>query len=245
MGGGLVWAGIGLALLSSVPIHPALYAILVLAGAAWVFARNRSAHRERSFRRALIVVVVLVSMIALADRWPSRPALASDKPVYVIGDSLSAGLGTPAEATWPRLLSEKLKLTVVNLASAGASLADGLAQARAIPHGSAIVVIALGGNDLLRGVSSSRFSADLQALLAEVSAKDRRVAMFELPLLPFQNAFGRIQRQACKRHGVTLLPRAILAGAVALPGHAVDGLHLSAQGHSWLAERVRRIWHAG
>ena len=35
-----------------------------------------------------------------------------------------------------------------------------------------------------------------------------------------------------------LIPRAVLAGAIALPGNAVDGLHLSAQGHHWLAKRV-------
>ena len=129
-----------------------------------------------------------------------------------------------------------------NLARAGARLADGASQARAIPQGSATVLVELGGNDLLGGTSAARFGADLESLLVALAAADRRVLMFELPLLPLQNTFGRIQRKVCKKHGVTLLPRSILAGALALPGHATDGLHLSAQGHSWLAGRVGEMW---
>jgi lysophospholipase L1-like esterase len=102
--------------------------------------------------------------------------------------------------------------------------------------------VELGGNDILGGASPETFGADLQSLLARLVATDRRVLMFELPLLPFQNTFGRIQHDTCKRYGVDLLPRRLLAGAVALPGNADDGLHLSAQGHSWLAGRLSRMW---
>jgi lysophospholipase L1-like esterase len=42
-------------------------------------------------------------------------------------------------------------------------------------------------------------------------------------------------------YGVGLIPRRVLAGAIALPGHAVDGLHLSNQGHRWLA-RMTAAW---
>lgn len=55
-------------------------------------------------------------------------------------------------------------------------------------------------------------------------------------------SFGRIQREACKDYGVTLVPRSVLARALTLPGNATDGLHLSAQGHAWLAARVSEMW---
>jgi acyl-CoA thioesterase I len=135
-------------------------------------------------------------------------------------------------------------LSVSNLARPGAKLADGVTQARAIPDGPATVLIELGGNDLLGGTTPARFDTDVRALLAAVVSDDRHVLMFELPLLPFQNAFGRIQRDACQRHGVVLLPRSILAGAVALPGNVSDGLHLTPRGHAWLARRVSELWIA-
>jgi lysophospholipase L1-like esterase len=119
---------------------------------------------------------------------------------------------------------------------------DGTSQASGIPPGPATVLVELGGNDLLAGTTPARFDADLRALLAKVVMRDRHVLMFELPLLPFQNTYGRIQREVCEQHGVALLPRSILAGAVALPGHTRDGLHLSPEGHAWLAERMSEFW---
>jgi len=190
----------------------------------------------------LILSVVAVLCAALAARGDSRLDLPRDKPVYVVGDSISAGLGTSKDGTWPQLLAARLGLNVSNLAQPGARLADGASQARSIPKGPAVVVVELGGNDLLSGTTPARFGADLRSFLEMLKTRDRRILMFELPLLPFQNAFGRIQREVCREHDVSLVPRSVLAGALALPGHATDGLHLSAQGHAWLAARVSKMW---
>lgn len=242
LGGVLVWAGLVLALVSAVPLHPAAYALLLILGAAWQGGRTRNHKANQRTAALLVVAVAVVFGWVFTHRGASRLTLPRDRAVLIIGDSLSAGLGTSKEGAWPRLLSAKLKLEVSNLARAGATLGDGASQARAIPEGPAIVFVELGGNDLLAGAEPARFGADLRSLLATLVRPERRILMFELPLLPFQNVFGRIQREVCTQYGVGLLSRSLLAGAVALPGHAGDGLHLSPQGHSWLAERVGKMW---
>jgi lysophospholipase L1-like esterase len=242
LGGVLVWAGLVLAMVSAVPLHPATYALLLILGAAWQVSRTRNHKVNQRTAAVLIVAVAIVFGWAFTHRGASRLTLPRDRAVFVIGDSLSAGLGTSKAGAWPQLLSARLKLQVSNLAWAGATLGDGVSQARAIPEGPAIVLVELGGNDLLAGAEPARFGADLRSLLATLVGTDRQVLMFELPLLPFQNAFGRIQREACAQYEVTLLSRSLLAGAVALPGHAGDGLHLSPKGHSWLADRVGEMW---
>lgn len=238
----VVSVGLFLAIVSAVPLHPAIYALLVVSSVAWLFSLSRST----SARRAVGAVVLAMAVWAgVSGGLPVRDGgvpLPPDTPVFVLGDSVSAGLGVGTHGTWPQLLAAERGLVVSNLARAGARLGDGSAQARSIPPGVAIVLVELGGNDLLMGTTAAKFETDLRSLLTGLAAGDRRVFMFELPLLPFQNAFGRIQRRACREHGVRLLPRSILAGAVALPGHATDGLHLSPQGHSWLARRVGELW---
>ena len=105
-----------------------------------------------------------------------------------------------------------------------------------------MVIVGLGGNDLLGGRSTTQFDDDIRALLASVSGRGNRVLMFELPLLPFQNGVGRAQRSACRDYGVELIPRHVLARAIAWPGHTTDGLHLSPKGHVWLANRMAVLW---
>lgn len=242
LGVGLVWGGMVLALASAVPFHPSVYAGLLAAGAAWQASRARGAGTQRLGAVLLLTVVAMVCGWGVAARGGSSAPLPAGPTVYVLGDSLSAGVGPTTEGTWPRLLSAQRNLEVSTLAKPGATLASGVEQAHAIPERPAVVLIELGGNDLLGGTSPTQFAANLRSLLAAVATRERRVVMFELPLLPLQNEYGRIQRRACREHGVALLPRSILAGAIALPGHSSDGLHLSAEGHSWLARRVGRLW---
>ena len=242
----LAWSGMVFTLASAVPLHPALYAVLLLLLVAWqvVSASARGQTLKLRLAGAVVGAVVLTSAAALLGSPGSQMRFSASNPVFVVGDSLSAGTGASNEGTWPQLISRRFNLEVHNLARPGATLADGKVQAGAIPKSPAMVLVELGGNDLLGGTSATRFEADLRSLLAVVVANDRSVVMFELPLLPFQNSFGRIQREACRDAGVLLLPRTLLAGAVALPGHASDGLHLSPAGHLWLAERVGELWNS-
>ncbi len=239
--------GVGLALIgtitagaSSVPLHPALYCALSAAGLAWLATRRRS-RTARTAASALLSAVVLVmaaseARFALALPKPSR----AHGPIYVLGDSLTAGLGRDRDATWPALVASSLGRPVHNLARPGARLRDGILQASALAGDGGEVLIELGGNDILGGATPAELARDLRHLLERVSAPDRTLVMFELPLLPLQNAYGRAQRELASEFGVRLLPRRVLASAVAGPGRTIDGLHLSRAGHACLANEVAR-----
>ena len=69
--------------------------------------------------------------------------------------------------------------------------------------------------------------------------------MFELPLLPFWNNFGRDQRELAKKYGVTLIPKKYLVSVFAGNGNTVDGLHLSQKGHDDLAAKVYGLMKVG
>jgi len=207
LGGGLVWVGLVLAIISAVPIHPAAYVFLLFLGTAWQVSRTRNHKINQRMAAGFIVAVAIVFGWAFTHRGASHLTLPTDRAVFVIGDSLSAGLASSKEGAWPQLLSARLNLQVSNLASAGATLRDGASQARAIPEIPAIVLVELGGNDLLAGVAPARFETDLRSLLATLVRTDRRILMFELPLLPFQNPFGRSQREVCAQYRIILLPR--------------------------------------
>jgi lysophospholipase L1-like esterase len=228
--------GLLFAVLSAVPLPGTAYAALVLTVAAWLTCIRRSAKARQLSTATLLAVLVLVSWVALRA-YPSRPPLANSGLVVVLGDSLSAGLG-PDQETWPGLLASRTGRPVVNLARSGARLSDGLLQARALPSGPCLILIELGGNDLLGGATVEAFSDGLRGLVSQVAGEGRTLVMFELPLLPLQNRYGRVQRDVSREFGVRLIPRRVLAGAVALPGHTTDGLHLSMTGHRWLAETV-------
>jgi len=162
------------------------------------------------------------------------------RPLIVIGDSLSAGINDDEDIPWPTRLNKLTAAPVSNYAQAGATCRSALKQLDGLPQ-QCVVIVEIGGNDLLSGRSSSDFRADLDALLTEVQTPDRDVVMFELPLPPLFNGYGYAQRALAAKHKVALIPRRLLASVLFSPDATLDSIHLSDQGHQRLAESVAEI----
>ena len=139
---------------------------------------------------------------------------------------------------WPELLGDHANLKVRNLSFGGAKVASSLDQSPLIHQYNALVILEIGGNDLLGGTSIHQFREDLDKMLTLVCVPHRRVAMIELPLPPFYNRFGMVQRDLAKSHGVTLIPKRYLAKTICTPGATVDGIHLSNAGHVLFARTL-------
>jgi acyl-CoA thioesterase-1 len=114
-----------------------------------------------------------------------------------------------------------------------------LQQADRIEPGGAIVLVEIGGNDLLGTTTASDYEKGLAFLLGALSRPEREVVMFELPLLPFKNQFGRIQRRLASAHGVKLIPKRALISVLTSNSSTLDSIHLSPRGH---AEMAALVW---
>lgn len=158
--------------------------------------------------------------------------------LYVVGDSISAGIDRHSGANWPAVYSQQYGAAVISLARPGATLRSALEQVRAIPPDAKFVLLEIGGNDLLRGASIADVRRDLEALLHATQAPGRFVCMCELPLPPFHNAWSTTQRSLAARHHVALIPKRRLARVLTAPGSTTDGLHLSPRGDELFADMV-------
>jgi acyl-CoA thioesterase-1 len=168
---------------------------------------------------------------------PSVPSLG-DPPVYVLGDSLSAGMGGEP-ATWPRLLARRHGVDVRDLSLAGATVATaGRDQAGRVTEGGALVLAEIGGNDILGETTPDAFERSLDTLLSRLRSDGRTVIMLELPLPPFYNRYGSAQRRLARRHRTLLVPMRVLLGVLTTEGATLDSVHLSRSGHALMAERM-------
>jgi acyl-CoA thioesterase-1 len=159
-------------------------------------------------------------------------------PIYVVGDSISAGMGGEAE-TWPRILARQHDVQVHDLSRAGANVATALRQqaGQFVGTGS-LVLVEIGGNDVLGETMPGSFERGLDALLGRLREGGGAVIMLELPLPPFYNRYGAAQRRSAKRHGVVLIPKRVLLGVMTSDGATLDTIHLSWYGHELMAEKM-------
>ena len=192
----------------------------------------------------------LLAALAVVALLLPAPARAQEPVIVALGDSITAGLGVLSVEAWPALLQARLSregfpYRVVNAGVSGDTTAGGRRRVdwvlRARP---AIVIVALGANDGLRGLPVAAMRDNLTAIVTRLREGGARVLLVGMRLPPnygayareFAEAFGVVARQT----SVPLV--AFLLDGVA--GHAAlnqpDGIHPNAAGQRLVAETVWR-----
>jgi acyl-CoA thioesterase-1 len=238
--------GILFVILSATPLFNWIFVVWLAFCLAGFIALNLLARRgfALGYRRLIAAICVVPSLVLVFLELPYHltpsVTVSSMQPVFVVGDSISAGIDSK-ERAWPEVLGDRTHLRVTNLAQAGASVGAALKQAGRIGKTNALVFVEIGGNDLLGGTDIHTFHKQLEQLLEKICPGGNRVIMFELPLFPFRNSFGAEQRSLARNYGVTLLPKRYLTGVFGMEGGTLDGLHLSQAGHDALAGEIQAV----
>ncbi len=171
------------------------------------------------------------------------PAIETEpsKTVIVFGDSVTAGLGDDAVETWPQILERTRSITIQDYAKIGATVSTAVQQVRQqdIPEG--LVFLEIGGNDVLGSTSPEKFREDLKELFEALSSHRGQIVMMELPLPPFFNSYGRIQRELAREYNVKLIPKRIFMRILAQDQSTLDSIHLSQSGQQQFADAVWEI----
>lgn len=243
-----VLAGVLVVVASAAPFPLWTYASFLGSIALITFGPAARQTVSRRIKGLLLVVIAFFSsgMVISELRYSRVPSIpyTANGSLYVFGDSLSIGADSPGR-NWPDLLAEKAKLQVRNLSFGGAKVGTSIDSVYGLTEADKLVIVELGGNDLLGGTSISEYRASLDRMLTLLSRPGRCVIMLELPLPPFYNRFGRVQRELASTHAVLLVPKRVLADVICAPGATVDGLHLSNKGHAMLAGRLFEMFQPG
>ncbi len=181
----------------------------------------------------------------------ARDAGAAPAPsILVVGDSLSAGYGIELRDTWVTLLQQRLSKqgyphAVVNASISGDTTAGGRTRLPAAlkRHRPQIVILELGGNDGLRGLSLRETRANLEAMIKAAQSAGAQVLLIGIHLPPnygpeFTGKFHAIYRDLARAYNAALAPF-LLEGVALSPGlMQPDGIHPRAAAQPRLLDNV-------
>ena len=125
-------------------------------------------------------------------------AQTAARTILIVGDSISAAYGLPANAGWAALLQQRvdakhLDYHVVNASISGDTTAGGRARLGSLlaQYRPAITIVELGGNDGLRGSSVDAMRANLEAMTAAAQTAGSRVLLIGIRVPPnYGAAYG-------------------------------------------------------
>jgi acyl-CoA thioesterase-1 len=177
-------------------------------------------------------------------------ATVSDAPkIVVLGDSLTAGLGLESDQSYPSLLQRRLaergyQYQVINAGVSGDTSAGGLRRLDWSLDGNVrILVVALGGNDGLRGLAPSDMQHNLAEIIERASARGITVVLAGMEAPPnngvdYTGQFRGVYAELAKTHKVRFIPFLLqgVAGDGAL--NQGDGIHPNARGAQLVADLV-------
>jgi acyl-CoA thioesterase-1 len=183
----------------------------------------------------------LWSLAALAD---------GPRTILVVGDSLSASFGIETRSGWVAQLERRVReagldYKVINASVSGDTTASGLARLPALlaAHKPAVVILELGGNDGLRGLSLEQMRHNLDAMAARAKASGARVLLVGVELPPnygarYTERFRRVYPDTARAQAIALVP-SILAGIGADRAlMQADGIHPTVDAQARMLENV-------
>ena len=189
----------------------------------------------------LLFLLVLVNL----------PGSASANTSLVVGDSLSAAYGMPVEQGWVSLLQQRLATdydayTIVNASISGDTTANALNRLpQALTrHQPAIVVLELGGNDGLRGLSTAEMKGNLAAMIQTGRQHDAEVLLIGVQLPPnygprFTQQFHAVYHELAQEYGLALVPSLVDGVGTRTDLMQADGIHPNSKAQPLI---VTRVW---
>ena len=179
------------------------------------------------------------------------PVEAADRSLKIValGDSLTAGLGLPADAAFPARLEAALKakgyaVTIVNAGVSGDTTSGGLARLDwSVPEDTDAVILELGANDALRGIEPKLAKTALDTILTKLKARHIPVLLAGMAAprnlgADYVREFDAVYPALASTHRVVFYPFFLEGVATDAKLNQGDGLHPTAAGVGVIVSRI-------
>lgn len=194
----------------------------------------------------------LLAVLCIAGYWffsgPSvnswkivnNPPLAAG-PVVAFGDSLTAGFGSGGPGRdYPAVLSGLIGREVINLGVNGDTVSRAYGRIEKLEALSpSVVLLLLGGNDLLRRANLDESFALLGEMIRRIQSGGALVVLLGIDGLPLAAPLGKRYLETARTTGALLVPD-ILKDILGKGSLMADGIHPNGEGYRIMAERVAK-----
>jgi lysophospholipase L1-like esterase len=192
--------------------------------------------------RWLSVLAALVLLAACPSKSPPLPRVESNDLILAFGDSLTYGTGAAETESYPAILGALIGRNVVRAGVPGEVTARGLQRlpSALATHKPKIVLLCLGGNDMLRKIDERIVVANLRAMIQLIRRQGAAVMLLGVPKPALFGGAAKIYSELADDLGVPY-DGDIVTSVLRDPGLKSDLIHPNAQGYRKIAEGIAAL----
>ncbi len=166
---------------------------------------------------------------------PKKPGL-----VVLLGDSIGQEYGVEKDQAYPALLRKQMDIDLINASRSGNRTEDALKRLRedVLALDPAVVIVEMGGNDLLKRVSREETENNIRKIVERVHAKKAAVVLVGIDG-PLGVGLDGLYKELARELGTGYVKN-IMRGILGNSDLMVDQIHPNAEGHKMIAERIEK-----
>lgn len=192
--------------------------------------------------RTLLALLAIAAVAGCGEKVPKLGAVGASDVIVAFGDSLTHGTGAQATESYPAVLSQLIGREVVRAGIPGEVTAQGLARLPQVieEHAPKLMIVCLGGNDMLRKVGPATIKANLREIVKTIRDRGIDVVLVGVPQPALITSAPEFYAEIAKEFGIPYEGK-IVTSVLYATDMKSDPIHPNAKGYRRIAEALAEL----
>lgn len=186
---------------------------------------------------------LLAALLAgCGSKVPQLTKLGASDVIVAFGDSLTYGIGAAEHESYPAVLAQLIGRNVVRAGVPGETTAQALQRLPDVldEYQPKLVIVCLGGNDMLRKIDAAETIANLRAIVRKVKDSGAQAVLVGVPKPALLTNAPRFYEEIARESGIPY-EGAVVTSVLYKPEFKSDSIHPNAQGYRKIAEALAEL----
>lgn len=194
------------------------------------------------YKKWPISFLVILLVYGCSEQHPVIQPLSDSGIVLVFGDSLTAGTGVSREKSYPYVLASMLNREVINAGFPGETSEYGLKRLPILldKYQPELVIIAHGGNDLIRNLDQAKLVKNISAMIAAAQQRGVSVILIGMPRPGIFLSSDELYKNVALDYNIPI-ENEIIADVLSESSLKSDAIHPNAKGYRLIAESINKL----
>lgn len=192
--------------------------------------------------RWVVAAAIAVALAGCGETVPRVPKLGANDVVVAFGDSLTYGTGAADNESYPAVLAQLIGRQVVRSGVPGEITAQGLRRLPSVieEHRPRLVIVCLGGNDMLRKVADAEIRQNLRAIIRALKERGIAAVLVGVPKPALITSAPEFYGEIAREFGIPYEGK-VVTSVMYAPDMKADPIHPNAKGYRRIAEAIAEL----